>query len=161
MSSFLKHGHIRCKARGANWCIRGSSTPALQQQLQLKTAPALIPNDIAIEALFICTASLLTPSHITLTVLLFVRAALYASTMFQLGLIAAASSAILGVSYASTLQPPVLPLIVRNPYLSTWLGNARDEPWHKWPMFWTGNEVHSFPPRTTRTSQCLPATQDW
>jgi len=42
---------------------------------------------------------------------------------------------------ASTLTPPVLPLIVRNPYLSTWLQNAREEPWSKWPMFWTGAEV--------------------
>jgi hypothetical protein len=45
------------------------------------------------------------------------------------------------VVHASTLTPPVLPLIVRNPYLSTWLGNARDVPWEKWPMFWTGQEV--------------------
>jgi hypothetical protein len=44
---------------------------------------------------------------------------------------------------ASTLTPPVLPLIVRNPYLSAWLGNARDEPWKKWPMFWTGEEVRA------------------
>ena len=42
---------------------------------------------------------------------------------------------------ASTLTPPVLPLIVRNPYLSTWLGNARDDPWSKWPIFYTGEEV--------------------
>ncbi|KAJ9285527.1 hypothetical protein DTO271D3_6267 [Paecilomyces variotii] len=42
---------------------------------------------------------------------------------------------------ASRLTPPVLPLIVRNPYLSTWLGNARDEPWEKWPMFYTGEDV--------------------
>ncbi|PGH18884.1 hypothetical protein AJ80_04302 [Polytolypa hystricis UAMH7299] len=42
---------------------------------------------------------------------------------------------------ASRLKPPVLPLIVRNPYLSTWLGNARKEPWSKWPMFWTGEEI--------------------
>ena len=64
--------------------------------------------------------------------------------MPPLGLVAAASSALLaGVVHASTLQPPVLPLIVRNPYLSTWLGNARDEPWHKWPIFWTGGEVPS------------------
>ncbi|MCJ1238832.1 hypothetical protein MMC14_006823 [Varicellaria rhodocarpa] len=41
----------------------------------------------------------------------------------------------------SKLTPPVLPLIVRNPYLSTWLNNARDPPWTKWPMFWTGQEV--------------------
>ncbi|KAL2074143.1 hypothetical protein VTL71DRAFT_7921 [Oculimacula yallundae] len=42
---------------------------------------------------------------------------------------------------ASTLTPPVLPLIVRNPYLSTWLGHAREDPWEHWPMFWTGQEV--------------------
>jgi hypothetical protein len=42
---------------------------------------------------------------------------------------------------ASTLTPPVLPLVVRNPYLSTWLQNAREEPWSKWPMFWTGAEL--------------------
>ncbi|KAJ6011320.1 hypothetical protein N7451_002732 [Penicillium sp. IBT 35674x] len=45
------------------------------------------------------------------------------------------------VTTASSLTPPVLPLIVRNPYLSTWLGNARDTPWAKWPMFYTGQEV--------------------
>ncbi|KAL4810523.1 hypothetical protein BDV18DRAFT_131191 [Aspergillus unguis] len=45
------------------------------------------------------------------------------------------------VSAASSLTPPVLPLIVRNPYLSTWLGNARDEPWSKWPIFYTGEEL--------------------
>lgn len=45
------------------------------------------------------------------------------------------------VSAASSLMPPVLPLIVRNPYLSTWLGNAREVPWSKWPMFYTGQEV--------------------
>jgi hypothetical protein len=45
------------------------------------------------------------------------------------------------VAGASSLTPPVLPLIVRNPYLSTWLQNAREEPWSKWPMFWTGGEV--------------------
>lgn len=62
--------------------------------------------------------------------------------MRSLGVAAAVSSALLtGASYASTLKPPVLPLIVRNPYLSTWLGNAREEPWHKWPIFWTGEEV--------------------
>ncbi|GAB7351239.1 hypothetical protein MBLNU459_g1666t3 [Dothideomycetes sp. NU459] len=42
---------------------------------------------------------------------------------------------------ASSLTPPVLPLIVRNPYLSTWLANARDVPWSKWPMFYTGQEI--------------------
>ncbi|RAL15489.1 putative glutaminase [Aspergillus homomorphus CBS 101889] len=45
------------------------------------------------------------------------------------------------VGIASSLTPPVLPLIVRNPYLSTWLGNARDEPWSKWPIFYTGEEL--------------------
>ncbi|KAJ4360907.1 uncharacterized protein N0V89_001476 [Didymosphaeria variabile] len=45
------------------------------------------------------------------------------------------------VATASLLTPPVLPLFVRNPYLSTWLGNAREEPWKKWPMFWHGTEV--------------------
>lgn len=44
-------------------------------------------------------------------------------------------------STASRLTPPVLPLIVRSPYLSTWLGNAREFPWEKWPIFWTGQEV--------------------
>lgn len=42
---------------------------------------------------------------------------------------------------ASTLKPPVLPLIVRNPYLSTWLQDAREEPWNRWPMFYTGQSV--------------------
>ena len=42
---------------------------------------------------------------------------------------------------ASRLTPPVLPLVVRNPYLSTWLPNARGNPWEQWPMFWTGEHV--------------------
>jgi len=42
---------------------------------------------------------------------------------------------------ASTLTPPVLPLIVRNPYLSTWLANARDLPWEHWPIFWNGDPL--------------------
>ena len=46
-----------------------------------------------------------------------------------------------GSALASKLTPPVLPLIVRNPYLSTWLGDARQPPWHEWPMFWTGERV--------------------
>lgn len=56
----------------------------------------------------------------------------------------AALAAVVGqaaVSTASSLTPPVLPLIVRNPYLSTWLGNAREAPWSKWPMFYTGEEL--------------------
>lgn len=57
-----------------------------------------------------------------------------------LAAVAAGSAALLTVE-ASTLTPPVLPLIVRNPYLSTWLGDARETPWKKWPMFWTGEEI--------------------
>jgi hypothetical protein len=45
------------------------------------------------------------------------------------------------VSTASTLTPPVVPLVVRNPYLSTWLANARDVPWSRWPIFWNGDAV--------------------
>lgn len=45
------------------------------------------------------------------------------------------------VTSASRLTPPVLPLIVRNPYLSTWLADARHDPWSKWPMFWAGENV--------------------
>ncbi|CAG8288378.1 unnamed protein product [Penicillium olsonii] len=43
------------------------------------------------------------------------------------------------VSTASTLNPPVVPLVVRNPYLSTWLADAREVPWAKWPIFWNGD----------------------
>lgn len=53
----------------------------------------------------------------------------------------AASALLSNAASASMLTPPVLPLIVRNPYLSTWLGDAREAPWSKWPMFWTGQEV--------------------
>ena len=42
---------------------------------------------------------------------------------------------------ASHLDPPTLPLIVRNPYLNTHLQLARDSPWDRWPMFWTGQYV--------------------
>ncbi|KAL1836914.1 hypothetical protein VTJ49DRAFT_4505 [Mycothermus thermophilus] len=49
--------------------------------------------------------------------------------------------ALAAVAGASTLTPNVLPLIVRNPYLSTWLYNARAAPWENWPMFWTGAHV--------------------
>lgn len=42
---------------------------------------------------------------------------------------------------ASRLTPPVLPLIVRNPYLSAWLPDARGKPWESWPMFWTGEHL--------------------
>ncbi|EAW09666.1 putative glutaminase [Aspergillus clavatus NRRL 1] len=57
----------------------------------------------------------------------------------SLAVLAAAVQA--AVSAASTLTPPVLPLTVRNPYLSTWLGDAREVPWSKWPMFYTGEEI--------------------
>ncbi|KAJ6258363.1 hypothetical protein Dda_6403 [Drechslerella dactyloides] len=42
---------------------------------------------------------------------------------------------------AATLTPATIPLFVRNPYLSTWLQNARSEPWTRWPIFWTGQEM--------------------
>ncbi|KAM5451018.1 hypothetical protein MaudCBS49596_004129 [Microsporum audouinii] len=51
---------------------------------------------------------------------------------------AVAYSAVAG---ASRLTPSVLPLIVRNPYLSTWLADARHEPWSSWPIFWTGQHM--------------------
>jgi len=77
--------------------------------------------------------------------------------MRPLAAVVVASSALLaGVVEASTLTPPVLPLIVRNPYLSTWLGDARDVPWKKWPMFWTGQEVSvSFYPRLSATTTSI------
>lgn len=59
----------------------------------------------------------------------------------RISLVAAAAASFLAEAQASTLTPPVLPLIVRNPYLSTWLANARDVPWSTWPMFYTGQEV--------------------
>ncbi|KAI5802839.1 putative glutaminase [Pyronema domesticum] len=43
-------------------------------------------------------------------------------------------------SAASSIHPPVLPLAVRNPYLSVWY-NSRQEPWKNWPMFWTGEQL--------------------
>lgn len=49
--------------------------------------------------------------------------------------------ALAALAGASTLTPNVVPLIVRNPYLSTWLYHARDAPWENWPMFWTGAHV--------------------
>ncbi|TIA37388.1 putative glutaminase [Aureobasidium pullulans] len=55
--------------------------------------------------------------------------------------VAVAVTSLVSSVAASTLTPPVLPLVVRNPYLSTWLGNARDKPWTKWPMFYTGEEI--------------------
>jgi hypothetical protein len=42
---------------------------------------------------------------------------------------------------SSVLQPPVLPLIVRSPYLSAWLPSARGSPWERWPYFYTGEEI--------------------
>ncbi|KAI1487549.1 hypothetical protein F5X96DRAFT_649583 [Biscogniauxia mediterranea] len=42
---------------------------------------------------------------------------------------------------ASSLTPPVVPLIVRNPYLSIWYSHSRDAPYENWPMFWTGTTV--------------------
>ncbi|KAF3905677.1 hypothetical protein ABW21_db0209020 [Orbilia brochopaga] len=49
---------------------------------------------------------------------------------------------LLGVrALAATLTPATIPLFVRNPYFSTWLQNARSEPWTRWPIFWTGQEI--------------------
>lgn len=59
----------------------------------------------------------------------------------QLSLAVLAAVTQAAVSIASSLTPPVLPLTVRNPYLSTWLGNARDAPWSNWPMFYTGDQI--------------------
>lgn len=68
--------------------------------------------------------------------------------------VAAAGSVLLGRSAeASRLTPPVLPLIVRNPYLSAWLGDVRENPWNKWPMFWTGEEVCAVPSWSLRVSK--------
>ena len=53
----------------------------------------------------------------------------------------ALAASLLSLTNASTLTPPVLPLVVRNPYLSTWLADAREVPWSKWPMFYTGQSV--------------------
>ncbi|KAK1760839.1 glutaminase [Echria macrotheca] len=49
--------------------------------------------------------------------------------------------ALAALASASTLTPSVLPLLVRNPYLSTWLGRAREAPWEDWPIFWTGSHI--------------------
>src|SRR5438552_9418386 len=40
------------------------------------------------------------------------------------------------VDAAWTGRPPAAPLIVRNPYLSTW--SAADAPNQTWPTFWNG-----------------------
>jgi hypothetical protein len=55
--------------------------------------------------------------------------------------VAAALLSIAPIVEGSRLTPPVLPLVVRNPYLSAWLSNARNEPWTKWPMFYTGESI--------------------
>ncbi|KAH0607255.1 uncharacterized protein H6S33_003243 [Morchella sextelata] len=57
-------------------------------------------------------------------------------SLFLLLSVAALSS----LSAASYTKPPVLPLFVRNPYLSLWL-NARHNPWDSWPIFWHGQEI--------------------
>jgi hypothetical protein len=57
----------------------------------------------------------------------------------KLTLLTAALGALAAVVDASTLTPPAVPLVVRNPYLSVWLTNARGNPWEHWPIFWTGS----------------------
>ncbi len=64
--------------------------------------------------------------------------------------------ALAAVAGASTLTPNVLPLIVRNPYLSTWLYNARDVPWENWPMFYTGAHVGEPEPAACRLPPAWP-----
>jgi hypothetical protein len=64
------------------------------------------------------------------------------SKMKLLRFVVAAAAAGSAVVQAAVLSPPVLPLFVRNPYLSTWLGNARGKPWHQSTMFYTGEEVY-------------------
>ncbi|RYO93614.1 hypothetical protein DL766_010537 [Monosporascus sp. MC13-8B] len=59
----------------------------------------------------------------------------------RLNLWPAISALAVAAVHASTLTPSVLPLIVRNPYLSIWFSHARDYPWANWPMFWTGSTV--------------------
>lgn len=72
----------------------------------------------------------------------------------------AAGSALLSLpAGASKLTPPVVPLAVRNPYLSTWLGDVRETPWNKWPMFWTGEEVRIVSPSEPTTSRLLDAAE--
>lgn len=60
--------------------------------------------------------------------------------MLTLFLLAIILQTIVDVS-ASTLRPPVLPLLVRNPYLSAWLPNARQKPWDNNPQFYTGQDL--------------------
>lgn len=76
--------------------------------------------------------------------------------MRHLAAFAAAAASLLSSTNASTLTPPVLPLIVRNPYLSTWLADAREVPWSKWPMFYTRSSVRNTYPWVHRI---LPAKQ--
>lgn len=61
--------------------------------------------------------------------------------LWILSAVAAGSALLNSPAGASRLTPPVLPLVVRNPYLSTWLDHARGDPWNRWPMFWTGESV--------------------
>lgn len=56
-------------------------------------------------------------------------------------LLSLAAAGIGSNSANASLTPNELPLFVRNPYLSTWMPNARDKPWNNWPQFWTGNYV--------------------
>ncbi|KAF2455811.1 glutaminase A L-glutamine amidohydrolase [Lineolata rhizophorae] len=55
--------------------------------------------------------------------------------------LAGLATMLLASTARAALTPPVLPLFVRTPYLSTWMGDARNMPWEKWPMFYTGQEI--------------------
>ncbi|KAK1093885.1 hypothetical protein LTR48_001443 [Friedmanniomyces endolithicus] len=76
----------------------------------------------------------------------------------------AVAASLLTFASASTLTSPVLPLIVRNPYLSTWLANAREEPWTAWPMLYTlqsvGLAVLASVPSTSTVYPLLGRPQD-
>lgn len=62
------------------------------------------------------------------------------------------SSLLFVAAAASSLQPPVLPLVVRNPYLSLWF-DSRAAPFDNWPFFWNGQTVSS--PRAERSPPTL------
>ncbi|KAI9889278.1 MAG: hypothetical protein M1814_005653 [Vezdaea aestivalis] len=54
---------------------------------------------------------------------------------------AAATAFLTPPALPSRLNPSSLPLITRNPYLSTWLAGARGNPWDRWPVFYTNEEI--------------------
>ncbi|KAK3723483.1 hypothetical protein LTR37_001735 [Vermiconidia calcicola] len=77
---------------------------------------------------------------------------------------AAVAAGLFSLTSASTLTPPILPLVVRNPYFSTWLADAREVPWSQWPMFYTtqsvGFSVLASVPETSTVYPLLGRAQD-